>query len=446
MKRRTISLFLSLAIIISLCITPAYAASLSSEQEAQIAQLEQEIADLQTKMSAYGTSVGVIGTVVDTTSYYIIKGSGVDMSSIIGGVKYCVIDNPQDGYNIYGTYAGRHKKLGTITVTLNGKSITCTHYGTMGTKYYELFKEKTEKEKQIDKIKAAPEILTKYDIRSLSGGNRNEIVMQIANTSIYAYWNDVIIDAPPVLLNGSAMLPLRVIIELSYGTVNWDSTTDITTIKLGSNVITLKSNSTTATVNGNTVIMPAAAQVINSRLMVPVRFVAENLGMKVTWLSDYKVIVIDNPNYTNDLMKSYLALSDGYYTVNQWNGCTFKYPASWKYPSIDDKDMSLSMPYAMLSIKCEWQPSGNSVNKARSPGSNYETVKLTDKNSGIEAIVRTTDAYSKNSNTGEVLILGSNGYLFTFSWILNSMDSGLDQTISDVVNIANSFSEENAVG
>lgn len=102
--------------------------------------------------------------------------------------------------------------------------------------------------------------------------------------------------------------------------------------------------------------------------------------------------------------------------------------------------MSISMPYAMLSIKCEWPPSDGSVNMVRSSEDNNEKVQLTDKNSGIEAIVRTTDAYSKNSNTGAVRILCTNGYLYTFSWILNSMDSGLNETISDVLKIANGFS------
>ncbi len=458
MKKRTISLFLSLILIFSLCVTTAYAASYSPGQEAQIAQLEKEIADLQTKMNAYGTSVGVIGTVVDTTSYYIIKGLGVDTGSIVGGNKYSVIDNPQDGYEYFGQYMGRHKKLGTITITLSGQSITCNHYGTMGSKYYELLKAKTAKEKELDAIKASPALLSANDLRMYSGGSLNQIVMQVDNKYLTIYGMDYVFsDATPAIVNGSTLLPIRAIIEPSCGTVNWDASTGTVTIQLGEKTIELKSNSTSALVNGNTVAMATPAQIINSRLMVPVRFVAENLGMKVDWVSYDKVIIITNPNYESSLFAERLALSGDYYTYTDYTdiSCSYSYPAAWGKPTIlrtycgngiYADNIKLTMPYAYLKINCELSPSTDLVNKVRTPGKDYETVPLTDKNTCIEAIVKTTDAYSKNSNTGEVLILATNGYVYTFSWMLNNMDSGLDQTMSDVLNIIKSFSKSEGVG
>ncbi|MGC9001012.1 copper amine oxidase N-terminal domain-containing protein, partial [Caldisericum sp.] len=81
------------------------------------------------------------------------------------------------------------------------------------------------------------------------------------------------------------------------GTVSWDGVARKVTITLSSNTIELWIGKNTATVNGitkpidstNSKVVP---EIINGRTMLPLRFVAENLGADVQWDGTTKTITI----------------------------------------------------------------------------------------------------------------------------------------------------------
>lgn len=90
-------------------------------------------------------------------------------------------------------------------------------------------------------------------------------------------------DVPPVVQNGRTMVPFRVIFEAVGAQVNWEPTTKtVTGIKSDSTII-LKIGESTAEVNGVRKALDCSPVVINGRTMVPVRFIAENLGLPVDW-------------------------------------------------------------------------------------------------------------------------------------------------------------------
>ena len=60
----------------------------------------------------------------------------------------------------------------------------------------------------------------------------------------------------------------------------------------GNTSIVLTIDSDTAYVNDVAYTLPAAPVIIDGASMVPVRFVSEELGMKVTWDGDTKLITI----------------------------------------------------------------------------------------------------------------------------------------------------------
>jgi len=53
--------------------------------------------------------------------------------------------------------------------------------------------------------------------------------------------------------------------------------------------------STEAVVDGEAVTMPLPAEIVNSRTMVPVRFISEAFGFTVKWDDNTKVITITYP-------------------------------------------------------------------------------------------------------------------------------------------------------
>ena len=107
----------------------------------------------------------------------------------------------------------------------------------------------------------------------------------------------VIIDVAPVITEGRTLLPIRWVTEPLGATVGWDGTERKVTVTLKETKIELWIGKSTAKVNGASVqIDPQNAKVvpviIDGRTMLPVRFVAENLGCTVDWNGTTKTITI----------------------------------------------------------------------------------------------------------------------------------------------------------
>jgi hypothetical protein len=98
----------------------------------------------------------------------------------------------------------------------------------------------------------------------------------------------VALDAAPVIQNGRTLLPLRALIETLGGKVIWNGTTRMATVTLGSRTVAVTIGDPMGLVGGKKVaIDPANAKVvpviINGRTMLPLRFIAENLGLDLAW-------------------------------------------------------------------------------------------------------------------------------------------------------------------
>jgi len=104
--------------------------------------------------------------------------------------------------------------------------------------------------------------------------------------------------AVPVIVQGRTMLPVRAIIEALGGTVTWDAARRVVGVVLGTKTLELIIAKSLATVNGTPVaIDPANALVVpvivKGRTMLPVRFVAEQLGATVGWAPATQVVTLD---------------------------------------------------------------------------------------------------------------------------------------------------------
>jgi len=97
--------------------------------------------------------------------------------------------------------------------------------------------------------------------------------------------NEIKSDVPPVIYNDRTLVPLRVIMENIEAEIEWDGVKYEVHIKTKEKQITLKINSAEATVNGVKKSLPDSvpAKLINDRTMVPIRFLAEEIGLNVKW-------------------------------------------------------------------------------------------------------------------------------------------------------------------
>ncbi|WHH60190.1 N-acetylmuramoyl-L-alanine amidase family protein [Petroclostridium sp. X23] len=108
-------------------------------------------------------------------------------------------------------------------------------------------------------------------------------------------------DVPPVVFNDRSVVPARAVFEKLGAQVSWDSAKGQVAVAMNNSNVLLTINDKYAVVNGKKHEMDIPAKIINDRTMVPVRFVAETLGMKVDWKAPQRLITIDYTTNTGEV-------------------------------------------------------------------------------------------------------------------------------------------------
>ncbi len=98
----------------------------------------------------------------------------------------------------------------------------------------------------------------------------------------------------PIMFGGRVLVPLRGVIEKLGGEVKWESATRVIT---GAHAATekqfrLRVGSTDALVNGKNETLDAPPRIVNGTTYVPLRFVSETMGARVTWDNAKRTVVI----------------------------------------------------------------------------------------------------------------------------------------------------------
>ncbi len=101
-------------------------------------------------------------------------------------------------------------------------------------------------------------------------------------------------DMKPIDQNGRILVPLRFVSDKLGGKLSLKGN-DITIVK-GDRTVKLTIGAKTATANGKTITLDVAANAIKGRTMVPLRFISEALGEKVEWDSLNQYVWIGNKN------------------------------------------------------------------------------------------------------------------------------------------------------
>lgn len=103
------------------------------------------------------------------------------------------------------------------------------------------------------------------------------------------------IDQKPIIDNGRTLVPLRAISEAMGATVDWNSATRTITLYSGSKKIVLTIDSKKATINGKDYNIEAPPKIINGRTIIPLRFISEAFGAQVSWNESSRTISITYP-------------------------------------------------------------------------------------------------------------------------------------------------------
>jgi len=98
----------------------------------------------------------------------------------------------------------------------------------------------------------------------------------------------------PIVMNDRTLVPARAVFEKMGANVDWLADQQKVFVSLNSFKVELKLNDKTALVNGAPVALDVPAKLINDSTMIPARFVAEQLNMKVGWKEQERTVSIDN--------------------------------------------------------------------------------------------------------------------------------------------------------
>ena len=126
------------------------------------------------------------------------------------------------------------------------------------------------------------------------------VILQLDNPKMYVNGVEKEIDpgygTKPAVIEGRTVLPIRAIMESLGGKVGWVQDEKKITIDLNGSNISMWLNKKDYYVNGVKQTLDVAPVSINSRTLLPLRPVLENLGYTVFWNNALKAVIIVSPN------------------------------------------------------------------------------------------------------------------------------------------------------
>ena len=99
-------------------------------------------------------------------------------------------------------------------------------------------------------------------------------------------------DVAPIIREGRTYVPVRGIFEIAGAEILWDGEKRAATVKTDSNEVVVIIDNPEAFVNGKAAVMDAPPVIIDGRTLIPLRFISENLGYEVSWDGETQTVTI----------------------------------------------------------------------------------------------------------------------------------------------------------
>ncbi|ONI43141.1 hypothetical protein AN640_06650 [Candidatus Epulonipiscium fishelsonii] len=112
---------------------------------------------------------------------------------------------------------------------------------------------------------------------------------------------------PPIIYEGTTLVPIREVFEPLGATVEWRATDNRTIITYYDTSIILQPNSRYIQVNGKTVPLPTSTKVINNKVMVPIRFISEQMGFEVEWDGNLRSIELASNSAAQNKVQTFMS-------------------------------------------------------------------------------------------------------------------------------------------
>ncbi|WP_421617220.1 N-acetylmuramoyl-L-alanine amidase [Brevibacillus sp. TJ4] len=146
-------------------------------------------------------------------------------------------------------------------------------------------------------------------------------------------------DVPPAIQGGRTLVPVRVVAEELGAEVDWDPNTKKAVIRRDNKQLVLTIGSRTAQVDGKAVQLDTPPAIVNQRMLLPLRFVGESLGITVGWVESTRTVVANetphvllNGQAAPATIKFYLVDETMYVTAQAVAEATGQKDVTWKRP------------------------------------------------------------------------------------------------------------------
>ncbi len=110
--------------------------------------------------------------------------------------------------------------------------------------------------------------------------------------AVYVDNEAVTMDQSPVIINDRTMVPVRAVFEKAGAKVEWDDTVKTATITKDNYTIIVKLGQPYIYKNGKPISLDAPSTIVNDRIVIPVRAIAEAMDFGVTWNNASRSVLI----------------------------------------------------------------------------------------------------------------------------------------------------------
>lgn len=119
-------------------------------------------------------------------------------------------------------------------------------------------------------------------------------------------------DQNPVIIEGRTLVPVRAVFEQAGAVVDWNQDTQTATIARGDYTVTIKYGDNALYKNSERVELEVAATMLNNRILIPVRAIAEAMDFAVTWDGHHSMVLVST---TGKPYRPYAFLKTGFRTL-----------------------------------------------------------------------------------------------------------------------------------
>ncbi|MBQ9603826.1 MAG: copper amine oxidase N-terminal domain-containing protein, partial [Firmicutes bacterium] len=128
--------------------------------------------------------------------------------------------------------------------------------------------------------------------------------LKIGDNTMTVNGEEQTIDTAPVIIDSRTFVPVRAIVEALGGKVDWDAENKTAILDNGEDHIELTIDSKTAVLNSEEKTLDTAPVIIDSRTMLPLRFIAEGFGYKTDWDAETKTIYVSKSDEKSEDTKA----------------------------------------------------------------------------------------------------------------------------------------------